>query len=98
MDVCLLNQRGEMLVHRPMQTTPETCLHVMAPDRAGLVVAVECLCTWYWLADLCPDEGIPLVLGHALDMTAIPGGKATHDQLDAHTMAVLRRGGMLPQA
>lgn len=36
--------------------------------------------------------------GHALSMKAIPGGKATHDPLDAHTMAAWRRGGMLPQA
>jgi hypothetical protein len=28
--------------------------------------------TWYWLADLCADEGIPFVLGHALYMTCTP--------------------------
>jgi transposase len=31
-------------------------------------------------------------------MTAIHGGKAKNDQFDAHKIAVLRRGGMLPQA
>jgi len=31
-------------------------------------------------------------------MNAIPGGNATHDQLDAPTIAVRRRGGLLPQA
>jgi transposase len=31
-------------------------------------------------------------------MHAIHGGKATHDTIDAHKMAVLLRGGMLPQA
>jgi hypothetical protein len=51
-----------------------------------------------WLADLGAREGIPFVLGHALYRQAIHGGKATHDQLDAHKMAVRRRGGMLPQA
>jgi transposase len=56
------------------------------------------LFTWYWLADLCAQEGIPFVLGHALYMKAIHGGKAKNDTIDAHTMAVLRRGGMLPQA
>jgi hypothetical protein len=30
--------------------------------------------TWYWLADLCADEGIDFVLGHALYMRAIHGG------------------------
>jgi transposase len=54
--------------------------------------------TWYWLADLCADEEIPFVLGHALYMKAIHGGKAKHDQIDSQKMAVLLRGGMLPQA
>ena len=54
--------------------------------------------TWYWLADLCADHGIPFVLGHALSMKAIHGGKAKNDKIDAHKIAVLLRGGMLPQA
>src|SRR6266478_3239879 len=54
--------------------------------------------TWYWLADLCTHEGIPFVLGHALYLKAIHGGKAKHDQIDSHKIAVLLRGGMRPQA
>src|SRR3954447_13361419 len=53
---------------------------------------------WYWLADLCQEEKIPFVLGHALYMKAIHGGKAKTDKIDAHKIAVLFRGGMLPQA
>ena len=34
--------------------------------REGLVIACECVFCWYWLADLCQDEGIEFVLGHAL--------------------------------
>jgi transposase len=62
------------------------------------VVAVECLCTWDWLADLCAQEQIPFVLGHALYMKAIHGGKAKNDKIDAPKIAVLLRGGMLPMA
>jgi transposase len=51
-----------------------------------------------WLADLCAQEGIPFVLGHALSMKAIHGGKAKNDKIDAHTMAGLLRGGMCPHA
>ena len=51
-----------------------------------------------WLADLCAAEGIPFVLGHALYMKAIHGGKAQNDKLDAQKIAVLLRGGLLPQA
>jgi transposase len=54
--------------------------------------------TWYWLADLCVQEGIPFVLGRALDMKAIHGGKAKHDTIDSQKIAALWRGGMLPQA
>jgi transposase len=54
--------------------------------------------TWYWLADLCAQHGIAFVLGHALYMNAIHGGKAKNDKIDAHKIAVLLRGGMLPQA
>ena len=45
-----------------------------------------------------PRKGIPFVLGHALYMKAIHGGKAKNDKIDAQKIAVLLRGGMLPQA
>ena len=98
MYVCLVNQAGDILLHRHMKAAPDPFLKAVAPYRDGLVVAVECRFTWYWLADLCADEGIPCVLGQALSMNAIPGGTATHDTIDAHKIAALRRGGMLPQA
>jgi transposase len=81
-----------------MKTSPELFLKAIAPYREELVVAVECILTWYWLADLCAREAIPFVLGHALYMKAIHGGKAKNDTIDAQKIAVLLRGGMLPQA
>jgi transposase len=98
MYVCLLDQSGEILAHRNMKTDPDTFLKAIAPYRQGIVVAVECMVTWYWLADLCADEGIPFVLGHALSMKAIHGGKAKNDTIDSQKIAALLRGGMLPQA
>jgi transposase len=98
MYVCILNQAGEILVHQNMKASPDTLLRTIAPYRDDIVVAVECIFTWYWLADLCAQEGIPFVLGHALYMKAIHGGKAKNDKIDAQKIAVLLRGGMLPQA
>jgi transposase len=98
MDLCVLNQDGEIVLHRNMKTAPEPFLKAIAPYREALVVCVECIFTWYWLADLCAREGIAFVLGHALYMKAIHGGKAKNDKIDAHKIAVLLRGGMLPQA
>src|SRR5215475_1491544 len=98
MDVCILSHDGETRVHRHMKAAPEPCLTAVAPYREGLVVAVECLFTWYGRADLCAEQAIPVVLGHALSMKAIHGGKAQHDQLASQTIAALLRGGMLPHA
>jgi transposase len=98
MYVCVLRHEGEILLHRTMTAAPQPFLKSIAAYRDGLVVAVECLFTWYWRADLCTQAGIPFVLGHALSMTAIHGGQAKNDQLDAQKIAALLRGGMLPQA
>ena len=98
MYVCVVNQDGEILVHRNMPAGPESFLQAVAPYRAELVVCVACIFTWYWLADLCAREGIPFVLGHALSMKALHGGKAKNDKMDAQKIAGLLRGGMLPQA
>ena len=95
---CVLNQDGEIVLHRHMKAAPDTFLQAMAPYREALVVCVECLFTWSWLADLCTPEGLPVVLGHALYLQAIHGGKANNDPIAAHQIAVLRRGGMRPQA
>jgi hypothetical protein len=52
--------------------------------------------SWYWLADLCEQEEIEFVLGHALYMKAIHGGKAKNDKIDSKKIAMLLRGGNLP--
>src|SRR3989454_6200283 len=98
MYLCILDQAGETLLHRNMPATPEALLKAITPYRDQIVLAAECMFTWYWVADLCAREGIAFVLGHALYMKAIHGGKAKNDKIDAHKIAVLLRGGMLPRA
>jgi hypothetical protein len=98
MYVCMLDATGQVLVHRNVKSTPEAFLETVAPYRDDLVVAAECMFTWYWLADVCATEGIEFVLGHALAMKAIHGGKAKNDKIDSHKIASLLRGGLLPQS
>ena len=98
MDVCILSHDGELLLHRNRHAAPAPFLQAVAPSREGLVVAVACIVTWYWLADLCAAQGIPFVLGHALSRKAIHGGKAKNDKMDSQKIAALLRGGMLPHA
>lgn len=98
MYLCILDADGDKVLHRNVKATPAAFLNAVAPYRDDLVVGVECIFTWYWIADLCADEDIPFVLGHALYMKAIHGGKAKNDRIDAYKIAVVLRGGMLPMA
>jgi hypothetical protein len=58
MYICILDTAGQVLVHRNVASTPEAFLEVVAPYRDDLVVAAECMFTWYWLADVCAAQGI----------------------------------------
>jgi transposase len=98
MYLCIMSHDGEIVLHRNLKTDPKAFLAAIAPYRDGLVVGVECVFCWYWLADLCARESISFVLGHALYMKAIHGGKAKNDKVDSHKIAGLLRGGMFPQA
>ncbi len=98
MYLCILDANGQVVFDKNLAAQPDAFLQAVAPFRDGLVVAVECLFCWYWLADLCAKEQLPFVLGHALYMKAIHGGKSKNDQIDAGKIARLLRGGNLPQA
>jgi transposase len=98
LSLCVLDHDGRKLLHQPCDASPEAVLEALAPFRDGLVVACECMFAWYWLADLCQDQGIPFVLGHALYLKAIYGGKAKNDRIDAFKLATLLKGGAFPVA
>jgi hypothetical protein len=46
MYLCILNQEGEIVLHRQMKAAPEPVRKAIAPDREDLVVAVA------WTLDL----------------------------------------------
>ena len=96
--VCILDAPGETVFDRNLPARPDALLRAVAPFRDGLVVGVECMFAWYWLADLCQQEAIPFALGHALYLKAIHGGKAKNDRIDAGKIARLLRGGTFPLA
>ena len=79
----VLDAKGKTVLDRDLPASPAAFLDAVKPFRDGLVVGAECMFAWYWLADLCADEQIPFVLGHALYMKAIHGGKKKDDKLDS---------------
>jgi transposase len=98
MYLVILDHAGQVVFDKNLATSPDAFLAAIAPFRDDLVVAVECLFCWYWLADLCAKEHIAFVLGHALYMKAIHGGKSKNDPIDAAKIARLLRGGNIPVA
>ena len=93
-----LRQDGEVGLPRNRQAKPDAWLQAIAPYRNAIGVAVAGLFPWDGLAALGTREHLPCGLGPALSMQALHGGKATNDRIDAHKIAVVLRGGRLPQA
>jgi transposase len=94
----ILDHDGKTRFEQNLPARPDAFLDAVQPFRDGLVVGVECMFAWYWLADLCEEHAIPFVLGHALYMKAIHGGKTKTDKIDAGKIAALLKGGLFPQA
>jgi len=98
MYVCVLDAAGEVQMHRNMTASPTGLGRVISRFGPDLVIAVECIFTWYWIADYCAKRKVPFVLGHALYMRAVHGVKTKNDKIDSQKIATMLRGGMLPQA
>lgn len=98
MYLCVLNEAGGIVLHKNYPAEPESFRCAIEPYREGLVVGAECTYSWYWLADICREDGIAFILGHALYMKSIHGAKTKNDKVDSEKIARLMRGGMFPLA
>jgi transposase len=94
--LCILDANGKVVKDVNIAATPDAFLTAIAPFRHDLVVGCECLFAWYWLADLCQTEKVPLLVGHAYYLRLSHGAKAKNDKIDAHKIARLLRGGNFP--
>jgi transposase len=98
MHVCIRDHSGAVVLDRNCAAQPKEFLKALAAYRNDIGVGVECTFSWYWLADLCREEQIPFVLGHALYMRLIHGGKNKNDRIDARKLALLLQCGSFPLA
>lgn len=98
MYLCIIDADGNTVLHKNLPTRTDTLYQAIAPYKGRIVIGVECMFCWYWIADFCEDFNIPFVLGHALYMGAILGGKAKNDKIDSYKIAKLIRGGNSPLA
>ena len=96
--VCIIDQDGNTCLHKEIAANPEKLQALLEPYMGSVVVGVECMHCWYWVSDFCEDLGVDFILGHALYMKAIHGGKAKNDRIDSFKIANLIRGGNFPLA
>ncbi len=98
MHVCVVDHSGNKLLHRNFNTKkPEKFLIALQPfDQSDLIIGCESTFNWYWLADLCHQQNLSFLLGHALYLKAIHGGKTKSDRIDSEKLAMLLRGGNFP--
>jgi hypothetical protein len=66
MFVHVLDRKGKTVFAEDLPANPAAFLKAIQPYRKDVVVGVECMFAWYWLADVCERESIPFALGHAL--------------------------------
>ena len=96
--VCIMDQDGNICVHKEISADANKLQQLLEPYIGNIVVGVECMHCWYWVADFCEGIGVDFILGHALYMKAIHGGKAKNDRIDSFKIANLIRGGNFPLA
>jgi hypothetical protein len=68
--LAVLDRDGQPRLGRNLPTAPQPFLRAVEPFCDGIVIRVECLFGWYWLADRYAEHHIPFVVGHALYITA----------------------------
>ena len=81
-----MHHRSKGQYPRPQNipTNTNTLYHLLKPYLSDLALAVECMFTWYWIADSYRKYNITFILGHALYMKAIHSAKTKNDKIDSH--------------
>ena len=98
MYLCILDCEGRTKLHQNLHTDAALLFDAVFPCLEVIVIGVECMFAWYWIADFCRDHMIPFVSGHAFYMKAIHGSKTKNDKLDSYKIAKLLMGGNMPIA
>ena len=57
---------GEVVFHKDIKTKPDALMIAISPFLDDFVIEVEYMFSWYWVSDICEDNNISFVLGHAL--------------------------------
>src|SRR4051812_44195687 len=71
--VCVVEQAGTVVLRKHIPDDQQQLRELLAPSRPDVVLAVECLLAWYWVADFCAAE--LLIRGADKGPFLVPNGK-----------------------
>ena len=98
MYLCILDANGQVVFDKNLPPSPAPSSKPSRPSATGWSSPASA-CSAGTGSPICAKEQhIPFVLGHALYMKAIHGGKTKNDRIDAGKIARLLRGGKLPHS
>ncbi len=98
MTLVAINDNGKLLTEEKVTNTPANLSGFFERFTGPVQAVVECTSYWYWVADWCNGQDIPLTLAHAKMLKAISYAKVKTDSVDARTLAELLRVGLIPEA
>jgi transposase len=93
--IAVLTDDGELAEHR-LANDPAGLKQFFAELPPRTPVAIEASGTWWWLVDLLEGLGHRPVLSHPKQTKAIAAARLKNDRVDAHRLALLLRGELLP--
>lgn len=93
-----INDNGEEIWKGKLPATRNSLRDFFNQFDEPVQAVVECTSFWYWVADWCQENNIPLLLAHAKMLKAISYAKVKTDKVDARTLAELLRAGLIPEA
>ena len=56
MYICVINNSRETVFHKNMECSRDNLEVVTNTFGKDIVVGVECILTWYWVADFCAER------------------------------------------
>jgi transposase len=98
MRVCVMDKNGSIQIQKTIPCTLSDFSNAIKPYRDSITIGVESTFNWYWLIDGLEKLNIPCLLGHALYIKRMSGGKHKNDPTDARAIADLLRTNRFPLA
>jgi transposase len=96
-----INEEREKVYERVWECTPkavEDAITSLPAKPAETKLAVEPVCGWRWMTDLCTETGIDVRIANTIKLRQIADSGQKTDKNDALTLAELLRANYLPEA